>query len=541
MEPSTRLTDSLRTDLEIQRTVSGGLGIVYMGPDRLQADRWYALKTYRGPADPRIEASFMREALTWIGLWPHANVLVCHEVTKINGRVYIKLPYVARGNLRSHLHHGHRLTTRLSWAQMISCGLLHLHSPDPELLRPWPIVHRDLKPENILLSQQDVARITDFGIARAFEQQMPEDDEAAGDEHGDAEGDPHDEEAARRSIRLQTEHGIAIGTPAYMAPEQWNAPSLVGTPTDMYAFGVVLSEIFARRHPLLSPASARSQRDLWRWLHAQQRPQPLRDAAPELPAEVEALYYACLEKRPVDRPTASEALAVLRHAAEEMGEAPYAPGTYDRTPANVAARLGMAGNAYERFQLYEDAFERYKRALMLCPANMLLLARQATVLASLKRQDEAIQYMEQAFEVAETDAERADCWQYKAHMLLALRRYAEADTAFAEFLRLRPEIASAWHRRATSQVFWAFCEYRAGQVAEAHEHLLSAKDCALRAVRLTRDSDDRTIAGLYGSICRELDDWDTSEPWTQWCRMTKLPSGDLKLTIKTGHITKRDS
>ncbi len=252
METPKRLTDVVNVDLEVQRTTSGGFGIVYMGPDRLAGGQWRALKTYQLMSQ-RVYDLFVREALVWFGLWPHPNLLPALKIAIIHPKAYIVLPYAERGNLRAHLHQPHRLITCLTWAQMIAAGLLELHTPQPELLRPMPIVHRDLKPENILLDGHRVAKILDFGLAQAF-QDAATTDQDTGD--GDAEVSYA---TAGHSRHLRTEEGVVVGTPPYMAPEQWLGASPVGTHSDMYAFGIILSELFAHRHALLGAGMARQQ------------------------------------------------------------------------------------------------------------------------------------------------------------------------------------------------------------------------------------------------------------------------------------------
>jgi len=71
-----RLTDYVSVDVEVQRVARGGFGVVYLGPDRLHVGRWCALKMLRSDVlahSRRASDLFVREALTWVGLWPHAK------------------------------------------------------------------------------------------------------------------------------------------------------------------------------------------------------------------------------------------------------------------------------------------------------------------------------------------------------------------------------------------------------------------------------------------------------------------------------------
>src|SRR5690242_8636797 len=152
--PSLRLTDFTFVDVTVERMGAGGFGLVYMGPDRLHGDMWIALKTLRPELlalRPHVRELFLSECLIWVGLWPHPNVLTAQSATLIDGRIYLVLTYAEGGSLRELLAFEQPLPTRLNWAQHIAAGLLALHTPDPEFLRPHPLIHRDLKPENILV------------------------------------------------------------------------------------------------------------------------------------------------------------------------------------------------------------------------------------------------------------------------------------------------------------------------------------------------------------------------------------------------------
>src|SRR5579883_1062803 len=82
-----RLTDFSDVDVTAQRVASGGFGVVALGPNARGGGQWSALKTLRRRYldDAHVRELFVREGLTWVGLWPHANVLTAQFVTEING------------------------------------------------------------------------------------------------------------------------------------------------------------------------------------------------------------------------------------------------------------------------------------------------------------------------------------------------------------------------------------------------------------------------------------------------------------------------
>ena len=229
----------------------------------------------------------------------------------------------------------------LAWAQHIAAGLVAIHTPDPALLRPEALVHRDLKPDNVLVMGNGLAVITDFGLAKVVESEpaalaaLAAMQEAAERATAAASAGAHlDGAASTQSQRYQTQRGAALGTLAYMAPEQWEDAASAGPPADMYAFGLILSELLAGRHALLDLDAPHSEA-VWREAHAQGQPRPLHKAhaqgqprqlrarAPELPPAVDDLALALLAKWPTARPTAGQALAVLQAAAAALGQAPY--------------------------------------------------------------------------------------------------------------------------------------------------------------------------------------------------------------------------
>src|SRR5690348_10552519 len=150
------------------------------------------------------------------------------------------------------------------------------------------IVHRDVKPDNILLSGKH-ALVTDFGVAKAVAQSTD-------------------------SSPL-TSLGVALGTPAYMAPEQAAADPGTDQRADIYAVGALAYEMVAGRPPFIgpSPSSVLAQ-------HVSTQPDPVTKYRPTTPPGLEALIMRCLEKRPADRfQSANEILEQLEPMTTPSG------------------------------------------------------------------------------------------------------------------------------------------------------------------------------------------------------------------------------
>jgi predicted Ser/Thr protein kinase len=192
----------------------GGMGVVYLAEDtRLQ--RKVALKALATPvpADAELRERLAREARAAATI-SHPSVATVYALEEIDGHLVIVSEYVRGETLRDAIARGALDQGRArKLAMQIAGALVAAHEAG--------VVHRDLKPENVLLTAGGEAKVVDFGIA-----------------HVETPGD----------TRL-TRTGIVLGTPAYMAPEQFLG-GRVDARADIYAFGVLLSEVVTGRHPL---------------------------------------------------------------------------------------------------------------------------------------------------------------------------------------------------------------------------------------------------------------------------------------------------
>jgi serine/threonine-protein kinase len=239
----------------------GGMALVYLARD-VKHERFVALKTLR----PELAAAlggerFLREIKLAARL-QHPNILPVYDSGNAGGTLYYVMPFVEGESLRDRLEREPQLPVddALQIAKEVAEALAYAHGHD--------VVHRDIKPENIMLSGGH-AIVTDFGIARAIS--------AAG-------GDK------------LTQTGLAIGTPAYMPPEQAAGTGQIDRRSDIYSLACVLYETLAGQPPFTGPtAQAIMARHS---LDAVPRLKIVRDAIPD---ELETVIERALEKVPADR------------------------------------------------------------------------------------------------------------------------------------------------------------------------------------------------------------------------------------------------
>lgn len=473
-----RLTDYTNVDVTVEGEASGAYGQVYFGPDQRSGGKWAALKTLRPHVlrDARVQALFTKEALTWLSMWPHANLLPAHGVTEIDDQVYIVLPYARRGSLLQVLYprrHGLLfgsargklpLPQSLLWAQMIAAGLDRLHTPEPSMLREHPIIHRDLKPDNILIQWNGLAQITDLGLAKVVETFL----EAAGDTTPE---DGNDD--VQRSQPWRTPRGMTFAAVPYRAPEQWEGTFPIDTYTDMYAFGIILSELVAGRHPFVDLRKVPKNYD-WRSAHLRQSPRPLTDSGHQLPDALLLVYNKCLAKDPAARPSAREALHLLQEAAGELGHRPYQiPEILAHTPDNEASIWQNLSTVYARFRYFERALDWNDWALQRDPDSRTALLTRANILSQVGGVDEAIKAYEKALAVTpETDRVALNTvYSNYGTMLGRARRFDEAEVAFVKAVEAVPEAADTWNNRGTNQMSWALHELNHHNRRDALNHV----------------------------------------------------------------------
>jgi serine/threonine protein kinase len=472
--------------LRVERIERGGMGLVLIGPNVLDGDdaaqQWYALKTMT-PAlldrVPILREQFLQEALTWNGLWPHPNILTAHGLTEIDGLPFLILDYASHGSLRSLLKVEQPFESRLVWVQHAAAGLLALHTPDPKHLRNAPLIHRDLKPSNILVDEQGYALLTDFGLTTLFSSASPRDSAFISDR------DEGLQVAGASVVPHRSQRAKIIGSPAYVAPELWDGVTEAGPASDLYAFGLILSELLVGRYPYdLRPHMTLSA---WHRVHHQTQPYGLKEWQPILPEPIEQLYQGLIAKRPEDRPTAREALKELGIGAHALGLEIYQPREiYAHTDEHERIHWRNWANVYARFGLYAEALIRIDRAYALSSQDIDVLLTRGNILKGLHRRSEAQECYRRVLHYSQAEPSQLRRGTYNQLGLLYQEQgaYAQAEEAYEQALTITPDAADTWYNRANNQCLWAQTEQEDGNAAQSLQHFQLALESANQAQTL---------------------------------------------------------
>jgi serine/threonine-protein kinase len=301
------LQDALGANYQLDRELAGGgMSRVFVAVDRVLG-RKVVVKVLPPELAAGVNRDRFRREIQVAAQLQHPHIVPLLSAGEQGDLLWYTMPYIEGESLRAALERkrtfGVREVTRILHDIIDALAFAHSHG----------VIHRDIKPANIL-TQGSHALVADFGVAKALSAAMP--------------------------LSGVTSAGIAIGTPAYMAPEQLAGDATADHRMDIYAVGLLAYELVTGVSPFTGPSpretlAAQLTRD----------PKPLHEISPAIPRTLSALIMRCLAKDPAQRPqTADEILHELDSLTMPLGVTPQESGTTEtrvRRPWMGAAAVAI--------------------------------------------------------------------------------------------------------------------------------------------------------------------------------------------------------
>jgi serine/threonine protein kinase len=298
----------------------GGMGLVYKAED-LKLGRRVALKFLPEElgTDPRALERFEREARA-VSALDHVNICPLYEFGEHEGQPFLVMPLLEGITLRDRIAKAAPLPTGvvLDIAIQIAAGLDAAHEKG--------VIHRDIKPANIFLTERGEAKILDFGLAKLIPASSVRDAD-----QGDREilEEQRESTSAATPDPLLSRTGLAMGTAAYMSPEQVRGEKLDAR-SDLFSFGLVLYEMATGKRAFTGDTGPELQKAI-----LTKMPTPARELNPELPPALETVIGRALEK---DREARYQSASEMRSDLETL-QLKIKPSPRARWPKLAAAAV----------------------------------------------------------------------------------------------------------------------------------------------------------------------------------------------------------
>lgn len=448
-----RIGERIENRWEVHNILQGGAGVVYIVYDYKFREP-FAAKTYRDDVfelAPEVAPRFIQESLTWVSLDSHPNIARARMVENLEGKPYLFLEYISGGDLRSWIGTPRLmedLPQVLRFAIQFCDGMIHA-------AKKGILVHRDIKPQNCLIAQNETLKVTDFGLAKCFDEVQAS--------------------KARKvflpGMSIEASIGGPEGTCTHMAPEQFDDARRVDVRADIYSFGVMLYQMVTGELPFLGTSWEEMEQ-----MHRTQPPPVLRNSDPRL----NEVIQTCMAKKREDR---FKEFSEVREWLVEIyqrkaGQAAPAPATGPELSAaewnNKGASLGMLGKQPEAIACFEKALELspsfalavsnkgaalmaagqvaealacFEQALKINPKMESVLTQKGVALKLLGRVPEAMECYERALNI---NLRYPDAWVNKGVALRAMGKAQEALACYDRALRLNPLDEKAWTNKGNA-------------------------------------------------------------------------------------------
>jgi serine/threonine protein kinase len=392
-----KVGDRILNRWEIHKILRGGMGVVYIVYDHDERAA-LAAKTFHDEAfasNPAVADRFTQEAVTWINLDHHPNITRACFAQVVQDKPFLFLEYVSGGDLAKWVG-SPRLTEDLP--QVLRFGMDFCDGMSFAASKGIK-VHRDVKPQNCLITWDGILKVTDFGLAKVYDEAVQESRDSA----------------PASSVTL-SQTGLGVGTALCMAPEQFDDAKHVDIRADVYSFGVMLFEMVYGQPPFYAPTW-----DEVRWLHKSQAPPRLKTRG-----QLNHILERCLAKR-----------ADLRFA--DFGEvgAALAAAYSEITGQDAKKRMGLRMINHLTAEIRRE-YARAQPGISLSSSTHLGIAEwlaKGASLAALGRHEDAIAWYDR---VLSEDAVDSVAWSNKGASLGSLGRKREAFACYEEAIEYDP-------------------------------------------------------------------------------------------------------
>ena len=293
----------------LERIGGGGMAEVYLAEDTLLTRR-VAVKILRSQytGDEDFVARFRQEARAAARL-SHPNIVSIFDVGCAEDTHYIVMEYVSGETLKDFIKRDGTLSPQivLELAYQVAAALKHAHDNK--------IIHCDIKPHNILISRDGLAKVTDFGIARAV------------------------------SSQTSTQVAGVLGSVHYLSPEQARGYG-VDAQSDIYSLGVVMYEMLSGAPPFDGPSAISIAMK-----HLQEQPKPLAEIAPSTPQALIDLVQKAMAKKPQERFATAQVLLQELDSLIRQGQNIAAEDRNARPTGSAQhGRVGITPNIWRRIR-----------------------------------------------------------------------------------------------------------------------------------------------------------------------------------------------
>jgi tetratricopeptide (TPR) repeat protein len=414
-----KVGDLIGGQFEVRRILSGegrsGMGALYECIDR-KTEAVIALKTFQDQylKDKEARDDFKREALAWTQLEKHPNIVRAISFEEFDHRPFIILEFIApdeegRNTLAQHLQKPISLQQTLEWAIQFCRGMEHAATHGIT-------THRDINPNNIMITGDGTLKITDFGLAKIWDQEKLKSGsgiQVDGGRHG-------------LTFIQVSEERVVAGTPPWMAPEQFKGKA--NTRSDIYSFGIVLYQMVNKGK---LPFQAQTDAEY----HHVHKTKPV----PKLQSKLFPIIERCLQKDPEDRyPNFKELRKDLEKMyQQETGNPPPKPRRKTKLEAWEHNNQGLS---FYNLGLLNEAIREYKEAIGINPDYADAHSNLGKVLKDKDLLDDAILEYTEALRI---DPDYADA---HSNLGVAFRDKGMLDEAIQEYiktLRIKPYHAEA--------------------------------------------------------------------------------------------------